>query len=411
MKNIYILDEHQSSKRNGIGTYLKELIYFLQKMDVNICLISFNADEKEFSIRTENNIKRILFPPFQKGGFLDYHFSITTFFRLYMEDSSNNIFFFNHSPCEGLLKAVKENFPLSKCIFVIHDFGWTSRLLGNSRKLEKIISEREDKIIKEKYGSLLNYFDEEKRMYNIADATLSLCDNAYDAVINIYQSDKRKIYMIHNGLRQRDGINISEDEKVRLRKQLNISEDEKIILFVGRLTDTKGIRPLLKAFCRVINKYPKARLIIAGSTHNKDWHTQLCLLGKKALTKITFAEQLSPEEMNEWYKITDIGLASAHVEQCSYSGIEMLMYGLPVIASDGFGVQNMFVDNYNAKVAKIGNDDNLKEYEINLSKAILELLKSNKLRENLSGDAVESYRNKYTIDVMQKEYLALFANI
>ena len=94
MKNIYILDEHQSSKRNGIGTYLKELIYFLQKMDVNICLISFNADESEFSIRTENNIKQILFPPFRRGGFLDHHFSITSFFRLYVEDSPNNIFFF-----------------------------------------------------------------------------------------------------------------------------------------------------------------------------------------------------------------------------------------------------------------------------------------------------------------------------
>jgi len=191
---------------------------------------------------------------------------------------------------------------------------------------------------------------------------------------------------------------------------MNLPENEKIILFAGRLTDTKGIRPLLKAFCRVVKKYPKVRLIIAGSTHDKKWHTQLCLLGKEAITKITFIEQLTPEEMSEWYKITDIGLASAHVEQCSYSGIEMLMYGLPIVASDGFGVQNMFIDGYNAKVAKIGTDDNLKEYETNLSKAILELLQSESLCEFIAKNAIETYKEKYTIEIMQKKYENLFAD-
>jgi hypothetical protein len=62
MKNIYIFDEYISSKKNGIGTYLQELLYCLKSPEYCINLIVFNVDAKEFYIIEENNTKKYFFP-------------------------------------------------------------------------------------------------------------------------------------------------------------------------------------------------------------------------------------------------------------------------------------------------------------------------------------------------------------
>ena len=48
----------------------------------------------------------------------------------------------------------------------------------------------------------------------------------------------------------------------------------------------------------------------------------------------------------------------------------MMMYGLPIVASDGFGVKNMFENDVNARIAKIGKND--EEFENNLTNSMKE---------------------------------------
>ena len=94
-KNIYILDDHISSQKNGIGTYLCEMLYCLSSPEYNICLIIFNADTEEFNIVEEKDIKQLLLPVL-KGHFLHHVQVIDKFLRLYINDDSTNIFFLNH---------------------------------------------------------------------------------------------------------------------------------------------------------------------------------------------------------------------------------------------------------------------------------------------------------------------------
>ena len=50
---------------------------------------------------------------------------------------------------------------------------------------------------------------------------------------------------------------------------------------------------------------------------------------------------LQKNELEKWYQLVDIGVLPSYSEQCSYTGIEMMMYSLPIVASDGFGVRIM----------------------------------------------------------------------
>lgn len=131
MKRIYIVDEFKSSQKNGIGTYIDELLYCLKGNWFEINLISFNTEEDEFCIIKQNEVTRYLFPVFGNGAFLDFPQITKKFFSLYIPDSTDNVFFINHSPCSVFILSLRESHPKSKVVFVIHDFGWTRNLMGD----------------------------------------------------------------------------------------------------------------------------------------------------------------------------------------------------------------------------------------------------------------------------------------
>ena len=407
MKNIYILDEYQSSAENGIGTFLRELLKCLEGCNVRICLIEFNSNEKSFEIKDTNALKEIHFPFFEKNGFLANFKIIDKFFRLHIQDSQDNLFMLNHSPCEDLLKEIKTSFPLSKIIFTIHDFGWTSRLLGDSGKLREIICKETHRKIKEQYQPIIDYFHEEQRMYKVVDKVICLSDDTYQFLQEVYSVDKNRILLIPNGLTDAC-VPLSSVRKRALKVRMGIIPDEKILLVTGRVTHAKGLPSLLAAFVSVVKKYPTCRLVIVGKVYDSN---SILRLSKRFAAKVSYTGLIDKEELNRWYQIADVGLVSSLSEQCSYSGIEMMMYGLPIVASDGFGVRSMFREGINAKIAEIGSRKKMKEYEANLATAILELLFSKTLSIELSAGARQMYESYYTLEKMQEGYKKLLESL
>jgi hypothetical protein len=132
------MDECSSSKINGIGTYLQELTHCLKKMNINLYFIACYHNSDIFKIEIKDGIKQMQFPSIP--DFCSNHYNIIDkFLRLYIKDSRDNIFLFNHGPYEFLLKTVKKSFPLSKIIFVIHDMSWTDFMLGDKTELNKCV--------------------------------------------------------------------------------------------------------------------------------------------------------------------------------------------------------------------------------------------------------------------------------
>lgn len=406
MKHIYIIDEHQSSKRNGIGTYVKELIYCLCQMEVKICIISFNSDEEEFSIIEEEGIKRIYFPFFDTYFYHDYWVIIEKFFRLYIKESEDNIFIFNYAPCLNLIKTVKLNFPSSKCIFVIHDQEWTNYMKGDIERFRNIVEECIKGDVKSEYSNILDCFYEDKKIYDFADIVICLNDDTYKLVNETYKKTEN-LYKINHGYRDSIFYNIQILERKELRAKLKIDLHDKILIYTGRLSEMKGTDILIKSFCNVIEEIPSARLILIGTSSTKEYYNFLLGLAKRSPFKISFLGHIPSSELRNWYSIADIGILPTYYEQCSFTGIEMMQHGLPIITSDGFGVRCMFNEN-NARIVKKGK--NSKDYEHGLSLAIKELINSESYCENIGSNARKTYEIKYNINNMIQEYNKLFNN-
>ena len=142
MKHIYIVDEHQSSKQNGVGTYIRQLLKCFEGSGHDVNLLSFNSDEKEFKIDAKVNYREYHMPLCGTDNFLKLGALSLPLLRMYIEDQESNVFFVNHSPCSSFLTYLKKCFPLSRIIFVIHDQGWCAPLLGDSLLMREIVESK-----------------------------------------------------------------------------------------------------------------------------------------------------------------------------------------------------------------------------------------------------------------------------
>ncbi|NDV60661.1 glycosyltransferase [Bacteroides sp. 519] len=404
-KNIFIFDEYLSSCNNGIGTYVKELLHCLNNVSWNINLIVFNAEVDEFEIVTEKGLKKYLFPELENKYFLDLGYIVSKLLSLYIKDDSHNIYFINHAPCSKFIRFIKRDFPLSKLCYVIHDFSWTKPFLGNvnaySRRV-KTWKVNED-VMKDPIWHL---YKEDKQTYALVDKIICLCQDTCQTLKEIYQIPHIKIEYIPNGHRNLYRKTIQSKNKIR--EEFHLQENNKVILFIGRLTKQKGIFDLIGAMKLVLQSYPHVKLVFVGS--NEDSMSGILEKTSSNANSFIFTGRLNKTMVQKWLLIADIGIIPSYNEQCSYTAIEMMMYGLPIIASDGFGIRNLFQDGVNAKIAHIGKQ-HTKEFQQNISYNILELLDSSELREELARNVRKLYEEKYEIRFMKKQYINLIKKI
>lgn len=123
MKRIFIIDEHITSKQNGVGTYIRQLLKCFEDSELEVNLLSFNADGKELLIERKRPYNEYHIPVCGMGGFLENGLLTLPLLRLYIEDTPENVFFMNHSPSDVFLRVLHRLFPRSRLVYVIHDQG------------------------------------------------------------------------------------------------------------------------------------------------------------------------------------------------------------------------------------------------------------------------------------------------
>lgn len=405
MINIYIFDEYQRSQKNGIGTYLQELIYCLKSLKYNINLIIFNAETDEFKIVFDKKIKKLIFPPLP-GHFVYYVSVIDKILRLHIEDNFENIFFINHTPCDELIESLKTHFPLSKVIFTIHDFWWTMPLMGNLKEYKKhILYHARNTERKFSADTIIKIHNKETKVYKLADRIVCLSNNTFSILQNFHKINTEKLRIIPNGLRDIK-YKFNKKTKELVKNELFLNNSDIILLYVGRLSKQKGIFDLLAAMQTILISHPNVKLAIIGKVDESSINTIL----KKSFqfsASIILTGTLEKKDIYKWLKIADIGIIPSYYEQCSYVSIEMMMHCLPIVTSNGLGLNDIFIDGINAKVAKLNLKTKNKEYQYNLANKIINLIEHPKLCIKLSENARRSYKAYFTIKQMKLNYKQL----
>jgi glycosyltransferase involved in cell wall biosynthesis len=182
----------------------------------------------------------------------------------------------------------------------------------------------------------------EREGYENIDEIISVTDFAKDSLVRIFGIIPEKITRIYNGISM---PRLQKDVK-ELRKSFGISPHEKIILFAGKIAENKGIITLLDAFEMLIEQgFTNARLIFAG----KGNFDLLFKRSQKSAMQITILGDVGKETLSNLYQIADVGVVPSYIEQCSFTAIEMMAHGLPLIVANIDGLKEIVPKKYKYK--------------------------------------------------------------
>ena len=195
--------------------------------------------------------------------------------------------------------------------------------------------------------------------------------------------------------------------KDALEKRIKI--DGKIILFVGRLIDLKGIDYLIEAAPKVIERFPKARILLVGSGPRKDCLVKLTR-DLNLENNVVFIEQVPQDELLKYYYLADIFVLPSIVnEEGETEGLgvvllEAMACGVPVVGSGVGGIPDIIKDYETGLIAGQKDPDSLAE-------KIIKLLSNDRLREKLIKNGQKLIEEKYSWEIIADKFLNIYRNV
>lgn len=178
---------------------------------------------------------------------------------------------------------------------------------------------------------------------------------------------------------------------------------EKIIIGMqSRLQSIKDHPTLLKAFALLIKKYPNRQIVlrIAG-----DGETRAALEKLSEELQVDrqteFCGMLSEKDLIAFMNSLDIYVHASFGETMSNSIMQAMACGLPVIASDVWGINNMIADKVNGILYR--SKDEMELYE-----CLNTIIHDSELRAKLAGNARSYAERTFSSSELFKRYSQLF---
>lgn len=171
------------------------------------------------------------------------------------------------------------------------------------------------------------------------------------------------------------------------------------LLFVGRFQEQKNILNLIEQFSEALKIKKNLHLTIVGNGPLKD-----LILNKAnnlAIEKnLSWLDWQDKKSLNIIYRNTDIFINPSYYEGMPNTVMEAMACGLPVIASDIFGNNDLVIDKKTGKLFPIENINKLKDEILKLSESAI-------LREKMGKAGSERVRKYFSWKNVALEYLKI----
>lgn len=243
----------------------------------------------------------------------------------------------------------------------------------------------------------------EKKLCQQSNHIISLTDDSKRFMQKYYGlSDQNQVHLIPNGLiidNQSKGLS----SKI-IKFRMGFNDTDFIFLYLGRLSEQKGVDILIKSFATAIKSMPNARLLIVGKgnlEHYLEISAAVC-------GRISFTGYANKESVKQYYAIADVGLIPSITEQSSFTALEMLSYNIPMIVSDIPAFEKPFKDKIN--VIKAETDTLGRVNKKNLTTQMLNLYKNQELRNRLSENGKILFDEHFTASQMAEKTIQLYLN-
>ena len=389
MINIFIFNNASRAAGYGIGTYIRQLSEgFSAIPDTKVSFVEMYADTKEFSVNVDDSgHTHYLIPPLKSAMESEvYCRSVFYFLARSIEicENERTVFQFNYFQHYSLAVLLKAWYPQSVIVLTVHYLNWCFELSGNIRRMKEIMAEGHELSDDQEKRVKVSFISEERFMH-LADAVFVLSQKTKDILIDDYKVAPEKLFLVYNGAGSRID-NQKDGNKDGLRT----------VLFVGRLENDKGLKYLIEAFVRIADAHPDSKLVIVG-----DGDFQPYLAQSRTLSgRVAFFGKTDKDEIEDIYRSAYIGVIPSFHEQCSYTVIEMMRHGIPVIGTDRIGLAEMLDATPQLRIHINDEDFNEEDFVAQIASRMDLLLSDNAAYHSLSEAVSRQYEKCYTVAVM-----------
>lgn len=176
--------------------------------------------------------------------------------------------------------------------------------------------------------------------------------------------------------------------KGAFRTKYDIANSEKIILFLGRIHQSKGIDLLIKAFAEVVEDLSGVKLVIAGQDDGFLPALKKLVTGLKINDKVLFTGRVAEEDKLAIYVDADV-FATPSFYGFPATFLEAWACGTPIVTTPKGG----FIEGIDNKVGCVVEFD-----KDQLRDALLKLLTDEGLRRQFGENARKLVREHYSWD-------------
>lgn len=171
-----------------------------------------------------------------------------------------------------------------------------------------------------------------RSVYRNVDAVISPSEKG--RTLSQLQPAGDRLRVIPNGIRpERVQREIDPQKRKDLLRYWDLEDNGCILITLTRISREKNIEELLRYFPALLERMPQARLLIVGDGPDRK---RLEFISRKLqLTDcIRFTGRVEPEEVGNYYGLSNIFLCSSTFEMHSISCLEAMTCGLPVVCRE-----------------------------------------------------------------------------
>ena len=196
-------------------------------------------------------------------------------------------------------------------------------------------------------------------------------------------------------------------DSLKLRRQLGCSSQDFVYIYVGRLSEQKGISMLLHAFSEAKAINPEIKLLIIGGHPSDTELGRLRIKYYKTLSKrldiideVHFTGSIPNREIPNYMSASDALVLPSKLEGFPRVIIEAMACGIPVIASNSRGNSEIVVDEHTGILLDMASKSELVKGLVRLSE--------NAAISTMGEAARKRVLEQYSIPIVANKYKQLF---
>jgi len=224
----------------------------------------------------------------------------------------------------------------------------------------------------------------------LGDLTIAISNAVGRHLIDDFNLSKENLRVVYNSIDPELTASIDKDyDYLRGKPTLGI---------VARLSAEKGHLALFSAFKKLIQDYPKARLLVVGSGR-KEKELKNWVKKENLNNQVTFLGKIT--ELGMLFKVFDVSILPSTMEGSGFSILEAQASGVPVVASRVGGITEIIKDRETGILIEPGNSDDL-------YRGIKLILEDNLMRERIVRDAKRQLGQRFSLESMVRQVESIY---